>query len=119
MAFYVVKDQSDKLYVVEASGFIPDGALCEAPSGATVSDGDCISVSEVDGKPVATLDQVKKTQKEALEASIKDQVKTNGEAEEFLASTDWLVIREIETGIPCPAEVKQARAEARSRIVRS
>lgn len=47
-----------------------------------------------------------------------EQERINGEALEYLASTDWLIIREIDAGIPCPAEIKQARAEARARIVR-
>jgi hypothetical protein len=47
-----------------------------------------------------------------------EQERINREALEYLASTDWLIIRELDAGIPCPADVKQARAEARSRIVR-
>jgi hypothetical protein len=47
-----------------------------------------------------------------------DQEKINQEALELLASTDWLIIRELDAGIACPAEVKQARAEARAKIVK-
>ena len=47
-----------------------------------------------------------------------EQERVNRESLEYLASTDWLVIRELDAGIPCPADVKQARAEARARIVR-
>jgi hypothetical protein len=47
-----------------------------------------------------------------------EQERINKEALEYLASTDWLIIREIDAGIPCPADIKQARAEARARIVR-
>jgi hypothetical protein len=47
-----------------------------------------------------------------------EQERINREALEYLASTDWLIIRELDAGIPCPADVKQARAEARARIVR-
>lgn len=42
----------------------------------------------------------------------------NKEAEEYLKSTDWYVIREVDEGVPCPAEIKTSRAEARVRIVR-
>lgn len=52
---------------------------------------------------------------------ITDQVEQehiNAEALAYLASTDWMVIREIDAGIPCPVEVKEERAAARSRIVR-
>jgi hypothetical protein len=47
-----------------------------------------------------------------------EQERINREALEYLASTDWLIIRELDAGIPCPADVKEARSEARSRIVR-
>lgn len=40
------------------------------------------------------------------------------EALRYLESTDWMIIREIDAGIPCPAEVKQARAEARTKVVK-
>ena len=42
----------------------------------------------------------------------------NAEALAYLASTDWLVIREVDAGTPCPADVKAERAAARARIVR-
>lgn len=42
----------------------------------------------------------------------------NAEALAYLASTDWYIIREIDQGTPCPAEVKAERASARARIVR-
>lgn len=47
-----------------------------------------------------------------------EQEKINAEALAYLASTDWLVIRETETQVPCPAEIKQLRAEARLRVVK-
>jgi hypothetical protein len=46
------------------------------------------------------------------------QCKTNIEALKLLADTDWLIVRELDCGIPCPSEIKQARAEARSRIIK-
>lgn len=42
----------------------------------------------------------------------------NAEALTYLASTDWLIIREVDAGTPCPAEIKADRAAARARIVR-
>ena len=42
----------------------------------------------------------------------------NHEALYFLASTDWLIVREAETQVPCPEEIKILRAEARIKIVR-
>lgn len=47
-----------------------------------------------------------------------EQELINAEALKYLADTDWLIIREVDAAIPCPLEVKQLRAEARSKIVR-
>ena len=47
-----------------------------------------------------------------------EQQRINQEALAYLASTDWYIIREIDQGTPCPAEVKAERAAARARIVR-
>lgn len=47
-----------------------------------------------------------------------EQDRINRESQEYLGATDWMIIRELDSGIPCPVEVKQARAEARARIVR-
>lgn len=47
-----------------------------------------------------------------------NQEKQNVEALAYLASTDWLIIREIDAGTPCPAEIKAERAAARARIVK-
>jgi len=47
-----------------------------------------------------------------------EQEKQNAEALAYLAETDWMVIREIDAGVPCPVDVKSKRAEARSKIVR-
>lgn len=48
-----------------------------------------------------------------------DQTQVNEEALAFLASTDWLVIRQHETGIPVPADVLENRRLARNKVVRS
>jgi hypothetical protein len=56
---------------------------------------------------------------EIIDISAKvEQEKINAEALAYLASTDWMVIREMDSGLPCPAEVKSARAAARAKIVR-
>lgn len=40
----------------------------------------------------------------------------NAKALKFLADTDWLIIREMDSGVPCPPEVKVARQAAREVI---
>ena len=47
-----------------------------------------------------------------------EQERVNQEALAYLSSTDWYIIREIDQGTPCPAEIKAERAAARARIVR-
>jgi len=46
------------------------------------------------------------------------QEKDNAEALAYLAETDWMIIREVDAGVPCPVDVKAKRAEARAKIVR-
>jgi hypothetical protein len=46
------------------------------------------------------------------------QYAINAEALAYLASTDWLIIREVDAGVPCPIEIKSERAAARAKIVR-
>ena len=45
------------------------------------------------------------------------QQEVNAEALVYLASTDWYVVRQAETGVIIPAEIVTARAEARLKIV--
>lgn len=45
------------------------------------------------------------------------QDKINAEARAYLAETDWMLWRELDGGDPMDPAVKQARAEARARVV--
>jgi len=56
---------------------------------------------------------------EFTEAEIaeQEQNKINSEARAYLASTDWYITREQETGVVVPEEIKTARAEARASVV--
>lgn len=58
---------------------------------------------------------------EALQESVQSKMNQdviNKEALAYLASTDWMIIRELDSGIACPADVKAARAEARAKIIK-
>ena len=46
-----------------------------------------------------------------------EQERVNQESLEYLRSTDWYVTRFVETGVPVPNEITQARALARTKIV--
>lgn len=45
------------------------------------------------------------------------QAQINAEAREYLAITDWYIIRLQETGEPVPADILADRAAARARVV--
>lgn len=47
-----------------------------------------------------------------------EQARVNAESLAYLASTDWMVIRQMDSGVAMPEEVKQARQEARNKIVK-
>ncbi len=47
-----------------------------------------------------------------------EQEQINAEALKLLADTDYLIIREMDSGVPCPAEIKAQRQAARERIVK-
>ncbi len=46
------------------------------------------------------------------------QEKINAESLKYLQDTDWYIIRELDSGVPCPVEIKTARANARAAIVK-
>jgi hypothetical protein len=46
-----------------------------------------------------------------------EQERINNEALAYLASTDWLIIREMDSGLACPAEIKDLRQAAREAII--
>jgi len=45
------------------------------------------------------------------------QKQINTVAKRYLDTSDWLIIREVETGVPCPQNVKDARTAARLSII--
>jgi hypothetical protein len=46
------------------------------------------------------------------------QEKVNAESLAYLASTDWMLLRDLDGGIPMTLEVKTNRAVARAKIIR-
>ena len=59
------------------------------------------------------IDSINKAKQEELEATKECKVQ---EAKAYLASTDWMVTRQAETGKAIPDEVKAKRQEARELI---
>jgi hypothetical protein len=63
-----------------------------------------------------TLEQL-----EALRADLdprKVLMAESAAALKFLAETDYLIIREMDSGVPCPAEIKAARQAAREKVIK-
>jgi hypothetical protein len=56
------------------------------------------------------------TERARLEAKL-PQLKINEEARDYLLSTDWLLLRELDGGVAMTAEMKQLRADARARVI--
>lgn len=50
------------------------------------------------------------------EAEARDAERRKQEAQNYLNSTDWMVIREAEKGIPVPTEITEKREIARQTI---
>ena len=45
------------------------------------------------------------------------QEEVNTAAKAYLADTDWLAVREAETGTPIPADIRTKRTEARESVI--
>lgn len=59
---------------------------------------------------------VKTAEIKAAEAAQAEQEAVNTAARAYLASTDWYLVRELETGVPTPQEIKDARQQARLEV---
>lgn len=46
-----------------------------------------------------------------------EQERSNAENLAYLASTDWYIVRQSETGVPVPDDILEARQAARDSIV--
>ena len=46
-----------------------------------------------------------------------EQERINAEARAYLASTDWYVVRQAESGAPIPTDILYKRAEARAKVI--
>lgn len=89
---------------VLADGYLPV-ELQDIPEGKHQ-----VGYEVVNGVIVRKLEDAPKPTQESS-----SQARISG-LEAYLASTDWYAIRESETGIDIPAEVKKARADARAEI---
>jgi hypothetical protein len=63
---------------------------------------------EIPGYVVEIIDITEKLEREAASVA----------ALAYLAATDWMIIRQIETGALCPGGIIEARAEARTKVIK-
>jgi hypothetical protein len=84
------------------------------PNAQLVTRGD--EIEWMDDTQTQPTDAEIATEMARLEAEL-PQLKINQEARDYLASTDWLLLRELDGGIAMTAEVKQLRADARASVI--
>lgn len=61
--------------------------------------------------------QIKTAEQKAEEQAKAEQEELNREARAYLASTDWYVVRQQETGQPVPSDVQAMRSAARAQVI--
>jgi hypothetical protein len=105
MPRFIIEDENGNPEIVAAEGFVPDGA-----QGAPVGEYAQTDLSKISGAWV--IDESKKAAR--LEAERVEKEKAA--AREYLASSDWYVIRQMDTGVACPNDVALKRQEARNKL---
>jgi hypothetical protein len=79
---------------------------------------------EVEIQAAVFEDQQVEVNPDGYEIDIQDisaqlaQEELNAESLKYLAETDWMVIRELDSGELCPQDIKDARSSARALIVK-
>lgn len=112
-----------KKVIIKKQGFQTHGAEMEDPTQWIA---DCIAqnlwglpereeLNEM-GEPTGVILPAEYTIEIEDITSEVEQQKANAEALAYLASTDWLMIRELEIGKPMPEEIKIKRQEARDKV---
>ena len=94
----------------------------DEPMAEAYDEADVLEERIVDGLDGASHKEVKLKAEylveiEDISAQV-EQERINAEALAYLASTDWMVVKSIDTGVPYPEEIKAERAAARARIVK-
>lgn len=74
--------------------------------------------AQVDLRYVRWDDRVRRWTYDGEAETAAEQTAANGEARAYLMSTDWLVVRYLETGKPTPQEITDRRAAARAAAVK-
>lgn len=65
-------------------------------------------------------DQARLAEYEAISNGLVNRInqeQINKEAREYLAKTDWVILKALERGIPIPGDIMNARQQARDRVI--
>lgn len=111
----IVTNLNDKsaLQLWDVSGFLPENYLFDAPE-----DAERIEDLDIDlDKKTAAVNQERKSARLLSDGAIKEISVSNARARALLSSTDWYVIRFVETGVDYSQDIKDARAVARDTVV--
>ena len=90
-------------YLSKDGGYENDDTIKKLPEGATK-----LTDAEWDSR---RSDAYVKTSEDL-------QIESNEDARQYLASTDWLLIRELDGGAAMTAEIKQLRVDARLSVIK-
>lgn len=102
-----------QLQLWEVEGHTPENYLFDAPANAErIVDLDI----DLDAQ-TAVINESRYNTRLADEAAAKIVNRSNNAARAYLSSTDWYILRELDSGVSCPQEIKDARAAARASIV--
>lgn len=108
---FVGESVADESPLEEGVFLVPANATTIAPPAIPA---DSVAVFENGGWRIAAIE---KPPTPEPEKQISEQEKTNAKARRYLATTDWYVIRKMETGVEIPEDISAARVAARLSIV--
>lgn len=110
-------------YIVRVvEGFVPDSVVCECSPQDDLEVMDIVDDIDMHGNVVGKkleFNEARFNAKQILNANAeaaKQAEKQRIEDLAYLISTDWYVVRFVETGVPIPSEITQLRAQARQRL---
>lgn len=122
MKHYIVFENGE-YHKIGASGFTPPNMVCECSASDDLDVMDIVdNIDELTGEVLGKKLQFNEVKYEAKRAQLADQeaqrlAEIQRQADlAYLASTDWYVVRFVETGVAIPSEITQLRAQARLRL---
>jgi hypothetical protein len=112
-----VSSDADVLWDERIHGPMPEGIELGKMKVTFVDSTILNDEGEFEDVKVRTLQKMsRRTSAHVAAVDAEDAKKEEMEARKYLADTDWYIIRELDSGEPCPADIKAARAQARLKI---